>query len=529
MGREVFVCKAKDLYRERVAVRMRGSLVLLVVLLLFSATNSVATDFDTIRLRPRLGSPYEHLLSYRSFRWPSQVVAALVANAASQTYPADRFANYGPVSIHVDGEQKPIAEADVVIVDKEADKQVVFAGEVNLRGDAEEARRRLTNLRAALLVHRREKLIFRSPADKMKVIGNITPQAPLPKLVTVGPWDMGGSFHLTVPIANGEQDVLFRALLHRKHPEDIKRITEYPKLQAQFDLLLAQSEPIKVVGQVLEVLVRHHMSQTSHQEPEFWSTGGLEYRYEGSDFVVGELDILAVRRSDHKVVLIGECKLSSGNTFKKALAKAQKQMKRIKEALEGPDSDKLRFHYVPNPEEQFNIEDFRGVDTEYRIYGSSGAVAYGFHEEIELARSDGDVLFREIQFRQRDEKPVSEILSKSSCRKLLEMRKSLISERIAHDESFSIQYGERTAALEKYYPEYTMLVKREKTLLSALTSLANVRAPWHEVAEIFRGHKYALNLLRTMEAPRCNAVLFSLDCPEAAASAILAAHGGPLK
>ena len=503
--------------------------VALVVLLLFSVTTVYATDFDTIRLRPRLKAPYEHLLKYRSFRWPSEVVAALVANSTSQAYPNEKFAHFGPVTLHVDGQSNPIGEADVILVDKEADNRVVFLGRVNLLGDSQEAQARLTTIRATLLVHRREKLIFRSPADKMKVVGNITPEAPLPKLVTVGPYDGGGSFNLTIPIAHNEQDVLFRALLHRQHPDDAKRISQSTKLAEQLEELVNQTEPIKVVGQVLEVLVRHHISQTSHQEPEYWSTGGLEYRYEGSDIVVGELDILAIRRSDHKVVLIGECKLSSGESFKKALDKAKKQMKRIKEAIEGADSDKLRFHFVPNPDEHFTIEDFRGIDTEYRIYGSTGAVAYGFDEEIELARSDGDVLFREVQFRQRDEQPVPLILSKSSCRKLLEMRKSLISERRTYDESLDIQYGQRTQALERYYPEYVELIKRSKNLYEALTSLTNVRAPWHEVAEIFRGHESALELLRTMEAPRCNAVLFSLNCPEAAAAAILAAHGGPLK
>lgn len=499
------------------------------LLLFFSAVNLLASDFDVIKFSPRLGGPYEHLLSYRSFRWPSQINAALTAEAVKASYPSSRYKQDGPVSLHVDGDRTPLGEADVIIIDKEQGNQVVLIGEVNLRGDSGQARRELAALRADLLVHRREKLVFRTPANKMKVVGEILPQSPLPKLKIVGPWNGGGSFDITLPLQRGEEEVLFRALLHRAHPKDAQRIAEYPPLAAQLKLLREQTEPIKVVGQVLEVLIRHHMSQTSHQEPEFWSTGGLEYRYEGSDIVVGELDILAVRRSDHKVVLIGECKLSSGNSFKKALDKAKKQMKRIKEAIEGPDSDKLRFHFVPNPAEKFSIEDFRGVDTEYRIYGSTGAVEYGFDEEIELDRKDGDVLFREVQFYERDGKPVVDILSKSSCRKLLDMRKKLIEERMEHDESVNVVYGNRSEAIAKYYPDYLTLITRAGKFKEAIIELDKVRAPWHEVAEIFRGHAYALELLQAEEAPRCNALLFRLGCPAQAAAALLAAHGGPLK
>jgi len=508
-------------------MRFERSLVLVVVLLAGSLASARADDFATLAATPRLQRCHDALADGPAYKWPCQIAAALAVRELAATYPAPRYHGAGPLAVCRVGERTPVAEAAAAVLDAGDGDVPVMLADVRTLGSAETGRNALRRLRAVLLDHRTTTLEVRDPARDMRVVGRLRPTDALPRLLAFGPAN-GRGFDVRLPVRHGDLAVLYRTLLHRAHPADALAVAASPATERRLALLVEQTEPIDVVGQVLEVLVRHHLADTAFPAPTYRCTGGLEYCFAGSSQVLGELDVLVVRTEDHKVVLIGEAKLSQGESFKKALDKAKNQMERIRSTLEGPTANDLVFTYGPDPTEVFTIDDFRSGDLTYRIFGSRGAVAYGFDDEVDVGRDEGDILFREVLFRRRDGRPVLDILSNGACRDLFDLRRAAVVERRAHDGSYGVTYGDRTAAMRRAYPRWSATLQAAGSAVEALTALAAAGAPWHETAEVLRNHAAGPPLLRVLPSWRLGALLVELDCPAEAAAAILAVTDGAL-
>jgi len=454
----------------------------------------------------------------------------MTAERLEAIFPRDHYTIRGPVVVEPKGEKIPVIEADVVVTDNRHDDRVVLVGDIRLpmhrslvKQAARDARHYLAGIRNTLLQYRDTILSFRDPADRFKVKGVLRPEDPLPALSSFGPMNAAaGLFDYKMPVVADEDEILFRALYHRYHPEDVAAIAGSEKLQHQFAILEASDDSIAMVGMVLEVLVRHEISADEFPEPEFWVTGGLTYQMGSEGNLLGELDILIIRREDRKIILIGEAKLSKGDSFAFAIEKAQKQLKRIRDTISGPDSDKLVFVYTPDPCEEFSLANFQDVDTEYRAFGSQGACAYGFDQEIDLERAHGDLLYREIHFAEKDGLELIDFLSRSKHRKLSAMRERLVKQKTEEDIESGITYGENDASIEKHYAKALKKLLACEDIYKGLRKLVRCGYPWHEMADIFRGHSKALSLIRSGEEAKVSTQLIRFDCPPEPAAAILA-------
>lgn len=82
-------------------------------------------------------------------------------------------------------------------------------------------------------------------------------------------------------------------------------------------------------GDVLEALA---LSDLEREYPPsiYFHTGGLAYHEAGNPVTIGELDLVVARRSDCKVVMVGEAKLGL-----EQLGHARKQLRRIDTFLKG--------------------------------------------------------------------------------------------------------------------------------------------------------------------------------------------------
>lgn len=511
---------------------MRRAALVLLLLLAVGSGLATAGDFDVLASTPRLQALFDELRQGPDLPWPASVRTALTARALAQRFPAPRYEVTGPLLLEVDAEPPlPLGELDVVVVDTQAQDHLVLAAVIGLpprpsllSTTSAALRERLAALRAALIEHRRDTLVARNPAAGGAVAALVRPDEALPELVAVGGRRGRDLFDLNLPVDAGEDALLYRTLLHREHPEDAAVVAATPHLAEQFTVLRAADEPIKVVGQVLEVLSRHDLAATEFPAPAYRVTGGLEYRRGVGSPTLGELDILVVRQADHKVVLIGEAKLSRGDSFIKALEKAKTQMARIRGHLEGADADELVFTYLPDPTEPFTIDDFRGAATTYRIFGSRGSLAYGFDREIDLDRDHGDLLFREARLLADDGKDVVAVMSMGSHRRFFALRAAAVAERARLDAASGVVYGERSEAMAAFHPAISAAVAGAPSLADAVATLVRRGEAWHEIAEVLRNHDAGVRLLDALELPQANTLLYEAGCPLASAAAILAAH-----
>jgi len=155
-----------------------------------------------------------------------------------------------------------------------------------------------------------------------------------------------------------------------------------PRLQGYLDELTAREFVPFQVGYVLEELVRIDL-QRLYPPEEYEITGGLEMA-NAEGYAIGEIDILIIRRSDGKAVLIGEAKI--WKNLAAGLKKALSQLDKLKKALEGDEV--AGFLYTPEPGRVFTINQFSGP-VEYKTFGSRSAVEVGFDHEIDITPEEG--------------------------------------------------------------------------------------------------------------------------------------------
>lgn len=124
------------------------------------------------------------------------------------------------------------------------------------------------------------------------------------------------------------------------------RATSFPQfndleeqLQTYLDFTVASIEKDNIshpnVGVILELLSRYYLQEMTSQYPKdlYVITGGVEYKKNPKQNVIGELDIIVYDRYSCQVVAIGESKASSDNANRKSLKKAKKQLKRFRDNL----------------------------------------------------------------------------------------------------------------------------------------------------------------------------------------------------
>ncbi len=124
------------------------------------------------------------------------------------------------------------------------------------------------------------------------------------------------------------------------------RATSFPQfddleeqLQTYLDYARGQLEQEQIhhpnVGVILELLSRYYLQEMTSQYPKdlYRITGGVEYKKNPKQNVIGELDIIVYDRYSCQVVAVGESKASSKSANKKSLAKAKKQLHRFRSAL----------------------------------------------------------------------------------------------------------------------------------------------------------------------------------------------------
>lgn len=512
----------------------RFRMIILAALLVFALSSMVRADvFDQIQGNDRLNDVFRSLSQSRfSFALPSDVESALAAQILRQAYDGERYDFHRALAVVPEGERDPVTHTDLVVTDRQANDRVVALAEVYLPQTgpqtahaAAEARNRVQAMRTMLLLHGEGPLLFKDPQNKWQVKGRIAPSDEAPALLAFGPRGAAAlGFDRVLPIDRNERDLLFKGLLFRDHPADASHVAASPLLTGYLQVLLEADVEYKAIGQVLEVLVHEHLRRTRYPRDAYWVGGGLEYRPGEEAQTMGELDILALRLADRKMVFIGECKLSSPAMFAERLKKARSQIKRIRETLEGPISDSLIFTFLPAPEKPFSIDMFRGVDIAYEVYGNSQATEFGFDHEIELDRQDGDVLFREAKYMQRKDQGFLELLSFSACRRLLQSREAAARAQHAEDLAVGMVYGGLEASLEASSPEGCRLLGEAEAFGPALTSLLRAGLAWNEISELFRGHPEGQRLLKSCEGPHVAAMLLTEDAPPHFLALILAAH-----
>jgi hypothetical protein len=135
-----------------------------------------------------------------------------------------------------------------------------------------------------------------------------------------------------IKLARHEAAQMWRLLRDHKYtgPDSRWPITQIPRMQKILVNLETAREfmgfTYKVEGEILEALVLIDLGK--HFDPsEYFFTGGIEYSH-GSGRVLGELDIIVARRSDCKVVVVGESKLGLHR-----LNKAKRQLARFRNFL----------------------------------------------------------------------------------------------------------------------------------------------------------------------------------------------------
>ncbi|MCB0413110.1 MAG: hypothetical protein KDD50_02170 [Bdellovibrionales bacterium] len=109
-------------------------------------------------------------------------------------------------------------------------------------------------------------------------------------------------------------------------PAIADQINKNPRLSVYKELILKNFETMgfdfQSEGEILEILVLLDLHK-SYSPSEYYFTGGIEY-FKGNGPTIGELDIVVGKKSDCKVVLIGEAKLGLHR-----LSKAKQQIQRF--------------------------------------------------------------------------------------------------------------------------------------------------------------------------------------------------------
>jgi hypothetical protein len=162
-----------------------------------------------------------------------------------------------------------------------------------------------------------------------------------------------------------------------------------PRLNRYLEDLEARGSVPYQMGYVLEDMVRIDIEKT-YPPAEYEITGGLEMA-NAKGFALGEIDILVIRRSDGKAVLIGEAKMWKDQAA--ALKKAQSQLDRLKRVLK--NGEVADFHYAPEPGRVFTLNQF-SEPLKYETYGCRGAVKEGFDYEIDVTPAEGRWLCQKL-------------------------------------------------------------------------------------------------------------------------------------
>ncbi|MCM2324703.1 MAG: hypothetical protein NDJ90_15700 [Oligoflexia bacterium] len=116
------------------------------------------------------------------------------------------------------------------------------------------------------------------------------------------------------PLEREDANTLWLALSSRGAASDelMSSIHSNRELRRLYELLLEIGPQMgfnfEKEGDVLEALALH-MLKSDFPDGQFFLTGGVAYGERSRNAVYGELDIIAARRSDCKVVAIGETKL----------------------------------------------------------------------------------------------------------------------------------------------------------------------------------------------------------------------------
>jgi len=158
-----------------------------------------------------------------------------------------------------------------------------------------------------------------------------------------------------------------------------------PRLKTYLDFLVSIDHCPYNIGFLLEELVRFELRKTWDPE-KYEITGGLEL-YAPTGFSLGEIDILVLRKSDNKVMMIGEAKM--WRDLVKGLEKAQSQLARLKASIAEKKWSTL--YFKPDPKRNLTADIFDG-DIKYMTFSSRGGVAVGFDQEVDITTSEGRIL-----------------------------------------------------------------------------------------------------------------------------------------
>jgi hypothetical protein len=113
--------------------------------------------------------------------------------------------------------------------------------------------------------------------------------------------------------------------------------------------------------------------------------------HDAEGHTLGELDLTVIDRSTSDVVEVIEVKISTN--LRKAGKLAIKQMDRLKSHLAGRDI--ARFSHPWNSKHEVRAPHFK-ASTVYGRMGNSGALAAGFHYELDLTRAEADLLQKRL-------------------------------------------------------------------------------------------------------------------------------------
>jgi hypothetical protein len=158
-----------------------------------------------------------------------------------------------------------------------------------------------------------------------------------------------------------------------------------PRLRKYLDFLVSIDHCPYNIGFLLEELVRLELRETWNPE-EYEITGGLEL-YAPTGFSLGEIDILVMRKSDSKVMMIGEAKM--WRDLEKGLEKAKSQLARLKNTIE--EKKWSRLYFKPDPKRVLDASIFDN-NIQYLTFSSKGGVAVGFNQEVNISTSEGRIL-----------------------------------------------------------------------------------------------------------------------------------------
>ena len=137
-------------------------------------------------------------------------------------------------------------------------------------------------------------------------------------------------FSHEVPIKREEARLLWSVLKPRGNTRGMDQIRSNPKLDFFYYLLTTSGRDMGFTyhneGEVLEALALIDL-ENIYPDDKYFQTGGVAYS-NGNGRIVGELDVLVGRKSDCKILVVGETKLGIGQ-----IAHARSQLQRFESFL----------------------------------------------------------------------------------------------------------------------------------------------------------------------------------------------------